>query len=100
MPDETRRKKIIDILLESEQPISPSEIALRIDERNVNIIYNDMEHIAKTLKSMNYKMIVEPPVCKKCGYVFKKTLNKKPSRCPKCKSEWIEEPRFLVRRKK
>ncbi len=100
MPEETRRKKIIDILLESENPISPEEIAIRLDEQNVNLIYSDMEHVVKTLKSLNYKVIAEPPVCKKCGYVFKKTLYKKPSRCPKCKSEWIQEPRYLVRRKK
>ena len=88
------------ILLEQENPISAEEIATLIDEKNIKLIYEDLEHITKSAKSMHYKMVVEPPVCNKCGYVFKKTLNKKPSKCPKCKSEWIKPPRYLLRRKK
>ncbi len=39
-----------------------------------------------------------PATCKKCGYQFTdRERLKKPSRCPRCKSERIDPPRFYVK---
>ncbi|MEM4718310.1 MAG: transcriptional regulator, partial [Desulfurococcaceae archaeon] len=43
---------------------------------------------------------LEPPTCRKCGFVFKDLKRpRKPSKCPSCKSEWITPPRFLIIRR-
>ncbi|RLF80089.1 transcriptional regulator, partial [Thermococci archaeon] len=40
-------------------------------------------------------LLIQPAQCKKCGFIFKPEI-RIPGRCPKCKSEWIEEPRFKI----
>jgi len=38
-----------------------------------------------------------PPTCKTCGYVFKDLDRpKRPSRCPRCRSERISSPLFII----
>ncbi|HID42001.1 MAG TPA: transcriptional regulator, partial [Pyrodictium sp.] len=38
-----------------------------------------------------------PPRCRNCGYVFTDLDSpKKPSKCPMCKSQRIEPPRFYI----
>ncbi len=104
MSDEflTLREKITELLLKSNEPLSVSEIAsyLGIDQRNKRIIYDALQHIAKTIRRKSHhrqQLVMIPPMCKNCGYVFK-DLDKprKPSKCPRCKSERITEPRFKI----
>lgn len=61
-------------------------------------VYRHIEHIAKSIKSKtNGKIIIvmQPPRCRKCGYIFRDLRKpRKPSKCPKCKSEWIKPPSF------
>lgn len=99
---ETIREKIIRILEESSTPLSASEIAslLGLDPSDRKLVYEALSHIAKTIRrksSGSKHLVMIPPHCKKCGYVFK-DLDKprKPSKCPRCKSERIEEPRFAI----
>jgi len=42
-------------------------------------------------------LLMVPPRCRRYGYVFKDLESpRKPSRCPRCRSEWIEPPRFTI----
>ncbi|MEL9940211.1 MAG: transcriptional regulator [Ignisphaera sp.] len=96
---ESIRERIARFLEEAREPVSADEIA-NIFELDVKDVYIHLEHIAKSIrrKSGNRKaLLMVPPRCRKCGYVFKDLEKpKKPSRCPKCKSEWIEPPRFII----
>jgi len=98
----TLREKLVELLSKCEEPLSVSEIAtiLGIDRGDKKVLYEALEHVAKTIRrrSQNRQMLVMiPPVCKSCGYVFK-DLDKprKPSKCPRCKSERISEPKFKI----
>ena len=98
----TLREKIMKLLLESSEPLSVSEIAayLGLDQRDKRIIYDALLHLAKTIRRKSQyrqQLVMIPPMCRNCGYVFK-DLDKprKPSRCPRCKSERITEPRFKI----
>lgn len=101
----TLRERIIKLLLSSEKPLYVDEISaflgLKLSEHKR--IYSELNHIAKTIrrKTNNRLMLyMVPPVCESCGYVFK-NLNKpkRPSRCPRCKSERISPPKFLIKEK-
>ena len=94
---ETVRKRMIQLLIETRKPLSAKEIAFELGIEDERLVYDELEHVAKSLKRMGLKLYVQPPYCKKCGYVFKKSLLKKPSKCPRCKSQWIEPSKFLVR---
>lgn len=87
----TRRERIA--LLLHDHDFSPSEMA-RILEVPVNIILEDLKHISRSRKYG--ELMILPARCRKCGYEFKREI-KIPKRCPKCKSSWIDEPRFMLR---
>ena len=68
---------------------------LGVSERSVE------EHLAHIVKSVaaarQGRFRLEPSTCQHCGYVFRgRTRLTRPSRCPKCRSEAILEPRFGI----
>ncbi len=92
----TRRQRIIKLL--EERDYSPSELALALDMRGKGakkVILEDLKAIQKILKREGKVLLIKPAECRKCGFVFPPEI-KMPSRCPRCKSEWIEEPRFKI----
>ncbi|HII61396.1 transcriptional regulator [Pyrococcus horikoshii] len=95
----SRREKIIELLLERDY--SPSELARALDIRgkgSKKLILEDLKAIAKIAKREGMILLVKPARCKKCGFTFRPEINI-PSRCPRCKSEWIEEPRFKLEKR-
>ncbi|WP_054841159.1 transcriptional regulator [Thermococcus peptonophilus] len=100
----TRRERIIS-LLEERDYSPPSELARALDLRggkggSIKVILEDLRAIQKIVKREGGKvLLIKPAECRNCGFVFKSEI-KVPSRCPpRCKSEWIEEPRFKIERK-
>jgi len=88
----TRRQEIIKFL--EEQPMSINQIA-NLYKTKTEEILEDIPHIKKTIHPKKLKII--PAVCKKCGFVFKeRTKLRAPSKCPRCRSEWISEPLFKI----
>lgn len=68
--------------------------AIGVSEREV---LRHLEHVERTLRESGGKLIVEPPACLGCGFVFRKRerLNR-PSRCPVCRGEHLSSARFHV----
>lgn len=60
----------------------------------------DLRHLERSLRAEGRRLEVEPARCLGCGFVFRGRAEKHlhaPSRCPKCKSERIQEPRLSIR---
>ncbi len=95
------REKILEILMLTKDPLSVDDIARELDlgPRESREIYNHLEHVARTVRAKYGKtLMMQPPYCRKCGYTFNNLKRpKKPSKCPKCGSEWIEPPRFIIK---
>lgn len=88
----TRREEIIEIL--SKEKISAQQLA-NVFQVEMFEILEDLRHIKYSIKPK--KLVMNPAECKKCGFVFKERSRvKKPSKCPKCKSEWIMAPLFKI----
>lgn len=103
MLNETIREKITRILRESETPLSAREIAVLVGLPLANgerVVYEHLKHIAKTVWRTSHgkeSLFMIPPKCIECGYVFKDLREpRKPSKCPRCKSQRIEPPRFKI----
>ena len=99
---ETLREKIKRLLIETKYPLSVEEIALSLslDPRDKDLVYEHLKHIAKTIRRESQGKLVLymlPPKCRNCGYIFK-NLDKprKPSKCPKCRSQRIDSPKFII----
>jgi transcriptional regulator len=56
-----------------------------------------LEHLQRSLAGAGDELVVEPARCMGCEYIFRdRGKLSRPSRCPKCKGERIEPPRFRI----
>ncbi len=103
MIEETTRERILKVLLESKTPLSAREIAELVGldpARGEKEVYEHLRHLAKTVRRRyggRLVLYMVPPRCRDCGYVFKDLAEpRRPSRCPRCRSQRIEPPRFYI----
>jgi predicted Zn-ribbon and HTH transcriptional regulator len=67
---------------------------VHISEKDV---YDHLEHIRTALQKSGRLLLVTPPLCRKCGFEFRKRERlKKPGKCPVCSGEQIESPLFSI----
>lgn len=61
-------------------------------------IEHHLEHVVKTLaRDRTRQFLLEPSACLDCGFEFRnRTKLRRPSRCPKCRSEAISAPRYGI----
>jgi len=105
--EETVREKLANFLLQhpgEEFSLEDLAYALGLKRSESKRLYEDLVHVSKTLwRKTDGKVYVAmvPPVCLSCGYVFKDLKRpRRPSRCPRCKSERIRGPLFVLVEKK
>ena len=56
-----------------------------------------VRHVARSLEgSGDERLLVAPPACRDCGFTDFDDLVNRPSRCPECRSEAIDEPAFRI----
>ena len=90
----TRRQLIADLLREG--PITLPDLA-REAGAPVKLVRVDLEHVIRSLQGQGQRLIVDDAECLSCGFSFKgRTRVETPSRCPRCRSEQIRDPRFCV----
>jgi Predicted transcriptional regulator containing an HTH domain fused to a Zn-ribbon len=104
--EKTTRERLVEIFLRNpgvEFTLRDLLSMLSLGERDVERLLSDINHAAKTIRRATRNsahLAMRPPMCRSCGYVFKDLETARiPSKCPKCKSERIAPPAFvLVRR--
>ncbi|MBI2124529.1 transcriptional regulator, partial [Candidatus Pacearchaeota archaeon] len=86
------RQDIIRILEKQE---TTAQYLANIFETTLKEILEDLEHIEKSIKPKKLKEV--PAYCKSCNFMFKEREKiSKPSKCPRCRSEWIEAQMFYI----
>lgn len=88
------RKDLIPLLLDN--PMSVAQIARQVREQ-LGDVESDLLHLLKSIKHTEYTGVIEPALCRKCGFEFDTDKLGKPSKCPECKATWIQEPRVSIR---
>lgn len=103
----TLRERLYRVLKESREPLDIRELAARLglEDRERHRVEEALAHLYKTIKRRSGGMEsleVVSPRCMDCGYVFPRREGefKKPSKCPRCKSQRIAGPWFYIRSKK
>ncbi|WP_458206155.1 transcriptional regulator [Haladaptatus sp. NG-SE-30] len=92
--DETTREQIAAFL--RQESATPSTLAGEFDI-TAGAAIRHVRHVARSVESGGEQLLVAPPTCQDCGFdAFDDPANR-PSRCPECKSEAIEEPAFTIR---
>jgi hypothetical protein len=89
----TTRQRIVEHL--RERDATPSQIADALDV-HVDSVYAHLEHVSRSVEGRGGRMLVAPPECADCGFSEFDDPLARPSKCPSCKSERIEEPVLRV----
>lgn len=93
--DRTPRQRIADLLTLA--PMTTQQIAavVKMSERQVE---DHLGHIMKTVaRDRSVKFVLHPSACKDCDFVFRdRNRITRPSRCPRCRSELLTDPRYSV----
>jgi len=85
---------MIFLLQEGEHSARDLSQALSIMEREV---YAHLDHVAKSAQASGSKLIVSPPLCLDCGFVFANRQRfTKPGKCPCCRGSHIRPPSFSI----
>ena len=88
----TRRQEIIEILSKEEKT---AQELVNFFQLELKFILEDLEHVKKSVRPR--RLILKPAFCKACGFVFKERSRvSKPSKCPRCKKEWIQAALFGI----
>ncbi len=84
------------ILLLSEGNCTARDLSQILGVREKEV-YAHLVHIARSVVPQRQRLLVIPSKCLSCEYVFdtRKRFTK-PGRCPICKSERIQEPRYRI----
>ena len=89
----TTRERIAEAL--RERAATPSALAETFDITPGSAL-SHVEHVSRTLEGSDETLLVAPPAYRDCGFDDFDDLLNRPSRCPRCKSEAIEEPAFRI----
>jgi predicted Zn-ribbon and HTH transcriptional regulator len=90
----TVRSALREVLREG--PLTARELSARvgIGEKDVS---GHLEHLARSLRHSSERLRVEPAQCLACGFTFaERTRLTKPSKCPVCRSQRMDPPRFVI----
>ena len=92
----TRRQEIVQRLGEGEWSFEGLRHALQVSVRTLE---DDLRHVERSVRRSPRRLCVEPARCADCDFVFRGREPKHwhpPSRCPRCRSERIEEARLRL----
>jgi len=90
----TIRRQIIDLL--TAEPLGVRELSQELHQSEKEI-YAHLEHIGRSLKAEGRRLVIEPPVCLSCGFIFeRRTRPQPPGHCPECKKTHIRRPRYRI----
>lgn len=89
----TRRQQIATWLAERAYTLDELVRACGVSKA---VVAEDIRHIGRSL-SPPQRLRVEPSVCRRCGFTFsKRDRITDPSRCPRCRNEWITPQAFQI----
>lgn len=89
----TRRERLRELLLSSEDGLTLEQIEKILEVKRQTAIA-DLEHLRLSFRNRRATLLMVPPACTTCGYVFRLDAPKAPSRCPSCKSRALRDPIF------
>src|SRR5215203_628229 len=68
-------------------------------EAPARALEDDLRHVERSLRRGAVRLRIEPSRCLACGFTFQDRAARHlhaPSRCPRCRSERISDPRFRI----
>lgn len=92
---ETRRQRLATLLQERLDGWSPRELAEATEADEASVLL-DLRHLRRSLKRSGLALHMLPARCNDCGWQGEAEEPRSPGKCPRCRSTWLQEPRFRV----
>jgi len=93
-PAQSLRQRLRETLRDGSYTLRDLSVMLSATERE---IVGHLPHVQRSAQGRGERFVIEPAQCSSCSFVFEqRTRLTTPSRCPECRSERIEAPRFGV----
>jgi predicted Zn-ribbon and HTH transcriptional regulator len=95
-PDRLQSSRELLLQTLSTEPLTVRALsrAACLSERDV---LNHMQHLQKSLKAQNGRLVMMPATCLDCHFVFKRRERlARPGKCPVCHSTHMSEPLFSI----
>ncbi|MEW6593449.1 MAG: transcriptional regulator [Thermodesulfobacteriota bacterium] len=93
----TIRQRMMERLATGWASARELSVLLHIGEKEV---YDHLRHIEKSAARSGNVLVVQPSVCRDCGFVFaKRDRLTKPGSCPLCRGTFVEEPLFALEKR-
>lgn len=78
-------------------PVTARELSSLVGVTEKDIAHH-LEHLERSLRHADERLVIEPARCQNCQFVFRKRSKlTRPSSCPQCGAERIEAPMFSVK---
>ena len=94
--EETLRQRLRRWLTQGERDFEELCETLQLTPRDLE---SALRHIERTVRRSGERLVIAGPRCHECDFDFPGRESRHlhpPSRCPRCRSERIEPPRFRV----
>lgn len=91
----TRRRQLLEVISAEARTASSLARELGLDRREME---GELRHLIRSARAAGHQVIVEPAVCRTCGFEFDEDRIAKPGRCPACRGSRLSEPRIRVHR--
>ena len=92
-PKRTRREEIVALLEEADYEFDDLRRSLELP---VHVLEEDLRHIDRSVRATGKRLVLEPPRCLGCDFIFQKSKFHPPGRCPKCRDNRIVGPFFSI----
>jgi predicted Zn-ribbon and HTH transcriptional regulator len=93
---ETVRQRLREILLEGDATALDLSRLVGIREHEVA---EHLQHLARSCRGRGERLVVDPAVCRSCGFAFtsrERHRYTRPGRCPECHGRRISLPAFRI----
>lgn len=91
----TRRERAWALLQQREAGWSPRELAEVLESDEAGVL-EDLRHLQRSARRSGLALLMLPATCKACDWAAEAEEARMPSKCPRCRSAWLEPPRFRV----
>jgi predicted Zn-ribbon and HTH transcriptional regulator len=87
------RTELMALLTAEPRSVSSLARELRLTKGEVE---DHLQHMIRSARAAGHDVIVEPAVCRTCGFQFGQEKLVKPGKCPECRGTRVIEARMRV----
>ncbi len=89
----TLRTDLMTLLAKEPRSVSSLARELRLPKGDVE---HHLRHMLRSARAAGHDVIVEPAVCRACGFQFGEEKLTKPGKCPQCRGSRIIEAQIRL----